>query len=154
MTRDSLLEIDEDAEDLVETFETALKQQRRGGSVIRVDVNADMPDAIVDFIMEKLEARDAHFFRIKGMLGLESVKEIVLDDRSDLLYKRMSIRYPERVREFGGDVIAAIRQKDFVVHHPYESFDVVVEFLKQAAEDPAVVAIKQTTFTAPRKTPP
>ncbi len=153
ITRDSLLEIDEDAEDLVETFETALKQQRRGGSVIRVDVNADMPDAIVDFIMEKLEARDAHFFRIKGMLGLESVKQIILDERSDLLYKRMNIRYPERVREFGGDVIAAIQQKDFVVHHPYESFDVVVEFLKQAAADPAVVAIKQTLYRTSEDSP-
>ena len=153
VTRDSLLEIDEDAEDLVETFETALKQQRRGGSVIRVDVNADMPDAIANFIMDKLEAHDAHFFRIKGMLGLESVKQIILDERSDLLYKRMSIRYPERVREFGGDVIAAIGQKDFVVHHPYESFDVVVEFLKQAAEDPAVVAIKQTLYRTSEDSP-
>lgn len=152
ITRDSLLEIDEDAEDLVETFETALKR-RRGGSVIRVDVNADMPDSIVDFIMDKLEARDAHFFRIKGLLGLASVKQIVLDERSDLLYKRMNIRYPERVREFGGDVIAAIRQKDFVVHHPYESFDVVVEFLKQAAEDPAVVAIKQTLYRTSEDSP-
>ena len=152
VTRDSLLEIDEDAEDLVETFETALKL-RRGGSVIRVDVNADMPDAIVDFIMDRLEAHDAHFFRIKGMLGLESVKQIILDERSDLLYKRMNIRYPERVREFGGDVIAAIRQKDFVVHHPYESFDVVVEFLKQAAEDPAVVAIKQTLYRTSEDSP-
>ena len=152
VARDSLLEIDEDAEDLVETFETALKL-RRGGSVIRVDVNADMPDAIVDFIMEKLEARDAHFFRIKGMLGLESVKQIILDERSDLLYKRMNIRYPERVREFGGDVIAAIQQKDFVVHHPYESFNVVVEFLKQAAADPAVVAIKQTLYRTSEDSP-
>ncbi len=152
VARDSLLEIDEDAEDLVETFETALKL-RRGGSVIRVDVNVDMPDAIVDFIMEKLEARDAHFFRIKGMLGLESVKQIILDERSDLLYKRMNIRYPERVREFGGDVIASIQQKDFVVHHPYESFDVVVEFLKQAAADPAVVAIKQTLYRTSEDSP-
>ena len=152
ITRDSLLEIDEDAEDLVETFETALKR-RRGGSVIRVDVNADMPDAIVDFIMDKLEARDAHFFRIKGMLGLESVEQIILDERSDLLYRRMNIRYPERVREFGGDVIAAVQQKDFVVHHPYESFDVVVEFLKQAAEDPAVVAIKQTLYRTSEDSP-
>ncbi len=152
VTRDSLLEIDEDAEDLVETFETAIKL-RRGGSVIRVDVNADMPDAIVDFIVDKLEARNAHFFRIKGMLGLESVKQIILDERSDLLYKRMSIRYPERVREFGGDVMAAIRQKDFVVHHPYESFDVVVEFLKQAAADPAVVAIKQTLYRTSEDSP-
>ena len=152
VTRDSLLEIDEDAEDLVETFETAIKRSR-GGSVIRVDVNADMPDAIVDFIMEKLRARDAHFFRIKGMLGLESVKQIILDERSDLLYKRMNIRYPERVREFGGDVIAAVQQKDFVVHHPYESFDVVVEFLKQAAADPAVVAIKQTLYRTSEDSP-
>ncbi len=152
VTRDSLLEIDEDAEDLVETFETALKL-RRGGSVIRVDVNAKMPDSIVDFIMEKLEAGDAHFFRIRGMLGLGSVKQIVLDERSDLLYKRMNIRYPERVREFGGDVIAAIQQKDFVVHHPYESFDVVVEFLKQAAEDPAVAAIKQTLYRTSEDSP-
>ena len=152
ITRDSLLEIDEDAEDLVETFETALKR-RRGGSVIRIDVNADMPDEIADFIMDKLEAHDAHFFRIKGMLGLASVRQIILDERSDLLYKRMNIRYPERVREFGGDVIAAIRQKDFVVHHPYESFDVVVEFLKQAAEDPAVVAIKQTLYRTSEDSP-
>ena len=152
VTRDSLLEIDEDAEDLVETFETALKR-RRGGSVIRVDVNADMPDAMVGFIMDKLEARDAHFFRIKGMLGLESVGQIILDERSDLLYRRMNIRYPERVREFGGDVIAAVQQKDFVVHHPYESFDVVVEFLKQAAEDPAVVAIKQTLYRTSEDSP-
>ena len=152
VTRDSLFEIDEDAEDLVETFETALKR-RRGGSVIRVDVNADMPDSIVDFIMDKLEAQDAHFFRIKGMLGLENVKQIILDERSDLLYKRMNIRYPERVREFGGDVIAAIQQKDFVVHHPYESFDVVVEFLKQAAADPAVVAIKQTLYRTSEDSP-
>ena len=152
VTRDSLWEIEEDAEDLVETFETALKR-RRGGSVIRVDVNADMPDAIVGFIMDKLEARDAHFFRIKGMLGLESVKQIILDERSDLLYRRMNIRYPERVREFGGDVIAAVQQKDFVVHHPYESFDVVVEFLKQAAEDPAVVAIKQTLYRTSEDSP-
>jgi len=152
VTRDSLLEIDEDAEDLVQTFETALKR-RRGGSVIRVDVNSDMPDAIVNFIIDKLEAHDAHFFRIKGMLGLASVSQIILDERSDLLYKRMSIRYPERVREFGGDVIAAIRQKDFVVHHPYESFDVVVEFLKQAAQDPAVVAIKQTLYRTSEDSP-
>ena len=152
ITRDSLLEIDEDAEDLVETFETALKR-RRGGSVIRVDVNADMPDEIADFIMDRLEAHDAHFFRIKGMLGLANVSQIILDERSDLLYKRMNIRYPERVREFRGDVIAAIRQKDFVVHHPYESFDVVVEFLKQAAEDPAVVAIKQTLYRTSEDSP-
>ena len=150
--RDSLLDIDEDAEDLVETFETAIKL-RRGGSVIRVDVNADMPDAIVDFVMDKLKAHNAHFFRIRGMLGLESVKQIILNERSDLLYKRMTIRYPERVREFGGDVMNAIRQKDFVVHHPYESFDVVVEFLKQAAEDPAVVAIKQTLYRTSADSP-
>ena len=145
ITRDSLIEIDEDAEDLVKTFESALKR-RRGGYVIRVDVDADMPDDLVGFIMNELKADHAHFFRIGGMLGLANVNQIILEERRDLLYKRMNIRYPERVREFGGDVIAAIRQKDFVVHHPYESFDVVVEFLKQAAQDPAVVAIKQTLY--------
>ena len=112
-----------------------------------------MPDEIADFIMDRLEAHDAHFFRIEGMLGLANVSQIILDERSDLLYKRMDIRYPERVREFGGDVIAAIWQKDFVVHHPYESFDVVVEFLKQAAEDPAVVAIKQTLYRTSEDSP-
>ena len=121
--------------------------------MIRVDVNADMPDEIADFIMDRLEAHDAHFFRIKGMLGLANVSQIILDERSDLLYKRMNIRYPERVREFGGDVIAAIRQKDFVVHHPYESFDVVVEFLKQGCRDPAVVAIKQTLYRTSEDSP-
>ena len=145
ITRDSLIEIDEDAEDLVQTFETALKR-RRGGYVIRVDVDADMPEILVDFIMDGLHTDHAHFFRIEGMLGLASVSQIIVDERGDLLYRRMNARYPERVREFGGDVIAAVRQKDFVVHHPYESFDVVVEFLKQAARDPAVVAIKQTLY--------
>ncbi len=145
ITKDSQIEIDEEAEDLVKTFETALKQ-RRGGYIIRVDVDTDMPEDLVNFIMTQVNADYAHFFRIEGMLGLRNISEIVLGERSDLLYRRMKIRYPERVREFGGDVIAAIRQKDFVVHHPYESFDVVVEFLKQAAQDAAVVAIKQTLY--------
>ena len=145
ITRDSLLEIDEEADDLVGTFETALKR-RKGGYVIRVDVDADMPEELAGFIMNELRTDHAHFFRIEGMLGLASISQIILGERGDLLYRRMNARYPERVREFGGDVIAAVRQKDFVVHHPYESFDVVVEFLKQAARDPAVVAIKQTLY--------
>ena len=145
ITRDSLLEIDEEADDLVGTFETALKR-RRGGYVTRVDVDADMPEELAGFIMNELRTDHAHFFRIEGMLGLAGISQIILGERGDLLYRRMNARYPERVREFGGDVIAAVRQKDFVVHHPYESFDVVVEFLKQAAGDPAVVAIKQTLY--------
>lgn len=152
LIRDSEMEVDEEAEDLVRVFESALKRRRRG-HVIRLEVNSKMPRNLLKMVERSLQITDKEIVSVSGILGIAEVDQLIVSGFANLKFPSLDPRFPQRIKEKGGDCFSAIREKDFIVHHPFESFDVVISFLRQAALDPDVVAIKQTLYRTSEDSP-
>ncbi len=152
VVRDSDIEIEEEAEDLIREFEILLKRRRRG-RIVRLTMQADAPKALKNFLIKEIEADPIDIIELDGILGMAQLSDIIDKKRPELLFPPFEPRFPERIREHNGDYFAGIKEKDILIHHPYESFDVVVGFIRQAAADPDVVAIKQTLYRTSKDSP-
>jgi polyphosphate kinase len=150
--RNSEIEFQEKSEDLQKVLRQALVQ-RQLGEVIRVEMSASLPQSARALIISGLKAGRDDVVIVDGLFSLADISQLIVSDRPDLLYKPFEIRFPERIAEYDNDCFAAISAKDIIVHHPYESFDIVLQYLRQAASDPDVVAIKWTLYRTSRKSP-
>ena len=150
--RDSDIEVEDEAEDLVRYFRTAIQRRRRGRAVM-LELDDECDASAEALLREQFDVDAAMIVKTGGMLGLHDLDAICEEPRPDLKFPPFSPRYPERILAHDGDCFSAIREKDIVIQHPYESFEVVVDFLHQAAIDPHVVSIKQTLYRAGDQSP-
>jgi polyphosphate kinase len=150
--RDSEIEIDDEANDLIHEFENALRARQRG-NVVLLTLSKDAPKPIRRLLKSAMGIDENNFFNTDGPVALNNFSELLDYIPKHLLFPAFAPRFPQRIRDFNGDCFAAIRNKDIIVHHPYESFEVVVRYLQQAATDPDVLAIRQTLYRTTSNSP-
>ena len=143
--RDSDIEFEEEAEDLIMYLEKALKKRRRG-RIVKLEIRSNADPLLKKFVYKKLEVTEDEVYEMESFVGVHQIDQIYNKKNANLVFKSFNPRQVERLKQFNDDYFATIKAKDFIVHHPYETFDAVIQFLNQAAEDHNVIAIKQTLY--------